>query len=63
LSLGSSETQTGQSQPTIGTPVEVPLPNIVIFIPINFLEIWLKIAELAHAGKVEFGLALAALLA
>jgi hypothetical protein len=31
LSRGSPEEQTEQPQPTIGTPVEVPLPRIVIF--------------------------------
>jgi hypothetical protein len=38
LSRGSSETQTGQTQPTIGTPVDVPLPKIVIFMPVNFQD-------------------------
>jgi hypothetical protein len=31
LSLGSEDEQTGQLQPTIGTPVDVPQPRIIIF--------------------------------
>src|SRR6266567_2060464 len=36
LSRGSSEVQTRQLQPTIGTPVEVPLPRMVIFMGSSF---------------------------
>jgi hypothetical protein len=31
LSFGSEDEQTGQLQPTIGTPVDVPQPRIMIF--------------------------------
>ena len=55
LSRGSSELQTRQLQPTIGTPVEVPHPKIVIFMPVNFLLICAKITESPHAGKAVLG--------
>jgi hypothetical protein len=37
LSLGSLDVQTGQLHPTMGTPVEVPLPRMVIFMRLNSL--------------------------
>jgi hypothetical protein len=52
LSRESSEEQTRQLQPTIGTPVDVPLPRMVIFITVNFPVFCLKIAESNHADKM-----------
>src|SRR5512135_650346 len=39
LSRGLAEEQTEQSQPTMGTPVDVPHPRIVIIILMNSQEI------------------------
>ena len=54
LSRRSSEEQTRQLQPTIGTPVDVPLPRIVIFITVNFPGIFAKITEFQNPGKAVF---------
>src|SRR6185369_9676328 len=43
LSLGSEEEQTAHLHPTIGTPVDVPLPRIVNFIWYP-QKLWLKLA-------------------
>lgn len=47
-SLGSVEPHTGQLQPTIGTPVEVPLPRTIIFIEDG------RIADAPPPGKTLF---------
>ncbi|EXY26942.1 hypothetical protein M080_2640 [Bacteroides fragilis str. 3397 T10] len=45
-SLGSFEVQTAQVHPISGTPVEVPLPSILIFISFNYQSV---IPENRHA--------------
>ena len=56
-SRGSFEEQAGQLQPTIGTPVDVPLPSMVNLISEPFSIIWLKIAEATPSGKAVFSYA------
>ena len=53
LSLASREEQTRHLHPTIGTPVDVPLPRMVNFIP-NLIWNLLKISELSDAGKAVY---------